>query len=247
MSVRTVLLCVLVLTFPVDAAAQPAPSGPLRVLFIGNSLTYTNDLPGMVAALPCFADGRAIEVHSVALADMSLADHLKKGAARAVLKSNRYDFVVLQQGPSALPASRKELLDSVRRFAPDIKAAGARPAMLSVWPSWLRRDDFDAVNESYRLAAEAIDAMLLPIGEAWRAAWRRDPGFPLYSGDEVHPSPLGTYLGALVVCSAFGGRSPKELSGPLTINGKPLVLPKTYLDFAIASAAETMARFPVAK
>ena len=218
----------------------------LRVLFIGNSLTSTNDLPAMVAALPCFANGRTIEVQTVAGPDMSLSDHFKKGTARPILKSSRWDVVVLQQGPSTLPASRKELLESVRRFAPEIKASGGRPAMLAVWPSWQRRDDFDAVMESYRLAADAIDAMLLPVGEAWRAAWRRDPGLPLYSGDEIHPSPLGTYLGALVVCSAFGGRPPMELSRSITVNGKPLVLPRAHVDFALASAAETLKRFPIA-
>jgi hypothetical protein len=231
------------------ARAQPAAAPPaaVRVLFIGNSLTYTNDMPAMVAAMPCFADGRAIQVEAVVGPDLSLADHFKKGTARAALKQQRWDVVVMQQGPSALPASRKELLQSVSRFAPEIRAAGAQPAMLMVWPSWQRREDFDNVTESYRLASEAIDALQWPVGEAWRAAWRRDPGLPLYLGDEVHPSPLGTYLGALVVCSALGGRSPLELPASIVVNGKPLVLPRAHTDFAAASAAETLARFPAAR
>jgi hypothetical protein len=245
---RAGLIALFFAALPPGAAAQAAqPAAPLRVLFIGNSLTSANDLPGMVAAMPCFADGRTIDIHTVTLPDMSLADHYKKAAARSVLKSNRYDLVILQQGPSSLPASRKELLDSVRRFAPEIKAAGARPAMLSVWPSWQRRSDFDAVTESYRLAAEAIDALVLPMGEAWRAAWRRDPGLPLYSGDEVHPSPLGSYLGALVICSALGGRPPSQLSGVIDVKGKPLVLPKSHVDVVVLSAAEALTRFPVAR
>jgi hypothetical protein len=41
--------------------------------------------------------------------------------------------------------------------------------------------------------------VLLPAGEAWRAAWRRDPELKLYGKDGFHPSILGSYLAALVV------------------------------------------------
>jgi hypothetical protein len=238
------LLLLLSLVVPAPVAADAQPAAPLRVLFIGNSLTYLNDLPGMVAAMPCFADGRAIEVETVAGANLSLADHLQKGTARAALTSGRWDIVVLQQGPSALPASRKELLDSVRLLAPEIKAAGARPAMFAVWPPWPRREDFNAVTDSYRQAAEAIGAIVLPVGEAWRAAWRRDQGLPLYAADDVHPSPLGSYLGALVICSALGGRPAQDLPASIVVKGKPLALPRAHADFAAASAAETLLRFP---
>jgi hypothetical protein len=241
------LVCLLLafsLVVPTYAAAQAPLVAPLRVLFVGNSLTYVNDLPAMVAAMPCFEDGRAIVVQTIADANMSLADHFKKGTARAALKPGRWDIVVMQQGPSALPASRRELLDSVRRFAPEIKAAGARPAMFAVWPSWQQRDDFDAVTESYQQAANAIGALVLPVGEAWRAAWRRDAGLPLYAADDVHPSPLGSYLGALVICSVLGGRPPQDLPAPILVRGKPLALPRAYTDFAAASAAETLLRFP---
>jgi hypothetical protein len=225
---------------PQAPAAQPAP---YRILFVGNSLTSSNDVPAMVASLPCFADARPISVQTIAVADSSLADHLKGGTLRAALTVERWDLVVLQQGPSALAASRKELLDSAARLKPLIAAAGARPAMFMVWPSWQRRADFDAVTESYRQAGAAIDALLLPVGEAWRAAWRREPGLPLYAGDEIHASPLGSYLAALVICSAIGGRPPADVAGPPVIKGKPLALPRAHIDYAVASAAETLARF----
>ena len=51
-----------------NGAVDPRPATPsatFRVLFIGNSLTYTNDLPGTVAALGGSA-GPTITVASVA-------------------------------------------------------------------------------------------------------------------------------------------------------------------------------------
>ena len=41
--------------------------------------------------------------------------------------------------------------------------------------------------------------MLMPVGEAWRGAWRQNPDAPLYGPDGFHPTPTGTYLAALVI------------------------------------------------
>ena len=46
----------------VQSASTPALQKPHRVLFIGNSLTYANDLPGLVQALAKEADMRVARV-----------------------------------------------------------------------------------------------------------------------------------------------------------------------------------------
>ena len=177
-------------------AWQPSAS-PARLLFIGNSLTYENDLPGMVCLLARSA-GRPLVCESVARPDYGLEDHWRDGEARKAIAAGRWDIVVLQQGPSALPESRRVLIDYTRRFDAEIKKAGARTALYLVWPSRARRGDFEAVSRSYRAAAQAVGATLLPVGEAWRAAWALDDGLPLYQADGFHPSDAGTYLAALV-------------------------------------------------
>ncbi len=53
--------------------------------------------------------------------------------------------------------------------------------------------------------------MLFPVGEAWLAAWRRDPSVPLYGPDGFHPTPTATYLAALVIYQQVTGRSPAGL------------------------------------
>lgn len=185
---------------------------PLRILFVGNSLTTANDLPATVAAMPCLADGRTLEIATVVAPDTSLADHLARGEVITRLRRERWHLVVLQQGPSALEESRTQLLASVGQLAPLIRAAGARPAMFMVWPSMERLGDRDRVSESYRLAAQAVNAVLFPVGDAWRAALARDPGLPLYGNDGFHPSPLGSDLAALVICAAIGNRAPADIA-----------------------------------
>ncbi|HWS71711.1 MAG TPA: hypothetical protein VN605_06330, partial [Thermoanaerobaculia bacterium] len=180
-------------------AAQPlVPT--VRILFIGNSLTYTNDLPHMVAAIGAIARVRIV-TGMVAKPDYSLEDHLDDGAAAIALRHGSWDYVVMQQGPSALPESRVILIRDAQRWATLIAAVHAKPAMLMVWPERWRLYDLDRVAESYRLAAEAIHGAFIPAGNAWRRA----PLLPVYGADDFHPTPIGTYLAALTVYRTLFG------------------------------------------
>jgi hypothetical protein len=200
-----------------EAPSSPDPAGSsagARVLFIGNSLTQYNGLSGMVRALARQA-GEPLSVEEITFPGFSLEDHWNDGNARRVIGRGGWRYVVLQQGPSSLPESRDNLLLWAGRFNQEIRRAGARPAFYSVWPDITRSGFFDDVSESYRQAAAATDGLLLPAGEAWRAAWRRQPDFQLYGSDQFHPSVRGTYLAALVICAQVLGRSPVGLATPL--------------------------------
>lgn len=187
------------------AAQAEAPE--LRVLFVGNSLTETNDLPAVVASMAQRA-GKAIQVGAITLPGASLEDQWKDGRARQALATRSWDVIVMQQGPSALPESQVDLRRWAIRWADEARAVGTRPALLTVWSESYRRAVLTEVIASYRRAAQATNAELLPAGAAWRLAWRCEPRLPLYGRDGFHPSALGTYTAALVVY----GRLFKRLS-----------------------------------
>jgi hypothetical protein len=157
------------------------------------------------------------------VADFSLEDHWKDGAAAREIARGDWDVVVLQQGPSALPESRVLLIEYARRFADVIRAAGARPALYMVWPQANRSFDFDRAVESYVLAADSIDGILLPVAEAWRAAWRSDPAAPLYAADGLHPTAAGSYLAALVMAEQLLGVAPVGMPARIDVRGGGLV------------------------
>jgi hypothetical protein len=205
-----------------QAVVQPDLSGTgPRVLFIGNSLTYYNDLPGMVAALSRAAgDTAPLVVGSLTAPGFALEDHLADGNASRAIATGGWNVVVLQQGPSSLPESRQILIRDTRIFAEQIRAVGAEPALYSVWPERSRFNDFDRASESYRLAADTVDGLLFPAGEAWRAAWRRDSTLPLYGPDEFHPSSLGTYLAALVIYARLRNRSAVGLPAEVSVGNQ---------------------------
>lgn len=190
--------------------ADPLPDDAVRVLFVGNSLTYTHDLPALVAAFAAH-DGRPLGVETVAYPNFSLEDHWHRGGARGALATGRYDAVVLQQGPSSLPENAEHLRRWVARWAEEAHAHGTDAAVYMVWPAADRRAALAAVEASYTAAADSAGARLLPAGSAWREAWDRDDALPLYGPDGFHPSETGTYLAALVVYGGLTGASLEAL------------------------------------
>lgn len=177
------------------------------LLFIGNSLTAANDLPAQLEAMGR-ASGIAIHCTMVAKPDFSLEDHWADGEARKAIARGGWSHVILQQGPSALPESRVLLNEYAGRFDREIRRARARPSFFMVWPSAARSGDFDGVSASYAGAASLTAGVLMPAGDAWRAAWRREPGLALYGPDGFHPSRLGSYLAALTIFHTLTGRFP---------------------------------------
>jgi hypothetical protein len=216
------------------APTAAAPDETMRVLFIGNSLTAANDLPDTVESLSRARGGQTVEATAITASNFSLEDHWNQGSARATVAKGNWSFVVLQQGPSALPESRVLLREYARRFAGEARKTGARTALYMVWPSKARSRDFDAVSESYALAARDADGVLIPAGDAWREVWRRDPETTLYGSDDFHPSALGSYVAALTIWRALSGASVVGLPGPSSIPPGMLPLLQVAADRAAA-------------
>jgi len=218
-------------------AAQEDDHGDgLSVLFIGNSLTYTNDLPEMLSSLLEWGGLAVDRIESEARPDFGLPDHwLSKTTMRAIA-SHDWDYVILQQGPSATEG-RPYLLEYSEMFAVEIRKVGAQPALFMVWPSAQRLRDFPGVADSYRSAARDVDGLLLPAGEAWMATWRRDPEVRLYGRDGFHPSRLGTYLAALVIYQQLTQLDPRKLPalipGPVSDDELPEELAKLLQEAAV--------------
>ena len=221
-------------------SAPRDPPGTIAVLMIGNSLTDANQLPGMIEALS-ESLGTKLRVHTAILHGAALEDHWSSGSARVSLRSRDWHFVVLQQGPSALETSRVHLREWTARFATEIRSAGGRPALYMVWPMLERFGDFDRVAESYTLAAADVDGLLLPVGDAWRAAWRRDPDLALYGPDDFHPSVAGSYLAALVMHARLSGTSPVGAPARVRVGGVVLGVDDATAAVLQDAAAEAIA------
>ena len=219
--------------------------GGHHVLFIGNSLTYTNDLPGLVSDLAASV-GDTIRVMSVAQANFAVIDHaLGLSNAVDVIKSQKWDMVVLQQGPTTVGVNRDTLIIATKMLDPIVKAQGGVTAQLMTWPQSSQPQLFSAVLASSEAAAKSVSGgVLIPAGEAWRAALEQNPSLPLYGGDGYHPGALGTYLTALVVYEKVTHHDARLLPGTAAVFGSQLSTDEATLRFLQTIAHETVAKYP---
>ena len=220
------------------------PEGGHHVLFIGNSLTFTNNLPGTVAAL-AKAAGDTIRVGEVTLPNFAVIDHaMGMSNAIDVIKSQSWELVVLQQGPTTTAINRDTLIIATKALDPIVKAAGGRTAQMMTWPQSAFPQQFPAVRASSLAASKSVEGgMFIPAGEAWRVALERDPSINLYGPDGYHPAPLGTYLAALVIYEKVTGHDARALPRTAVVDGVTLSLPETTVRFLQDVAHEVVSLF----
>ena len=203
----TWLLVAFLAIFPAaGASSEPAPKA-LRVLFIGNDLIDSTEIPARVAKL-AQALGRAARIESLTTANYTLQDHFQEPHTAAEIRKG-WDVVVLQQGPSARDPERAQLAEYGKRLAALAREAGAKPAFLMTWPRSDRVAEFRDVIAAYREVAEVSKAMLLPAGEAWLRALGVDKRVRLY-GDLTHPASLGSDLAVLTIYLSLFPAGPQE-------------------------------------
>jgi len=199
-----------------------APRGTTRVLFIGNSYTKSGDLPNMFLEL-AKAGGHRVEVGMSAQGGWDLRDHLKKDRAANAISSKKWQYVVLQE-QSLLPAfqqARDEMMyPAAREFDSLIKKQGAKTVFFVTWgyqmgvpQGGIKSYEImqDEIDKGYSEIAKELDAMLAPVGTAWRIVAREHPDMKLWQGDGSHPATRGTYLAACVFYATIFKESPVGL------------------------------------
>jgi hypothetical protein len=204
-------------TPPANGQPLELPKGkPVRVLFIGNSLTATNNLPAVVQSMAA-SGGIRLEYEACMPGGVNLEDHWSDGHCRPLLSGKKWDCVVLQQGPSSRPENQANLRQWSIHWADEARRVGAKPALYMVWPYQAQRNGFEQVILSYSSAAKAAKALLLPAGVSWDAASRTSPDISLYSSDRLHPTAEGTYLAALVITNRLTGVKVREVPAHLSL------------------------------
>jgi len=184
-------------------------------------------------------------VASAVGANLGIIDHLNGGStAVEQLRRSRWNWVVLQQGPTPAGVCRDSLVLWTEQFASLIESAGAKPALVMTWPGVTHRNLFDEVRVSFQAASVGVSGVFVPAGEAWRGAWAEDSTLALYGGDGFHPSPIGTFLTALVVYERLTGRDVRTLPARAFASGRELPLPTGTITLLQRAAHEANVRFP---
>ena len=202
-----------------------------KILFIGNSYTFVNDLPNTFAKL-AKSGGHNVEVGMSAQGGWRLADHVASSETLQLLNSTKWNVVVLQeqsQIPSVEPARSQEMYPAARELVQKIKKIGAVPILFI---TWAHRDGMpengmnnyesmqSEINKGYLGIAHELNAPVAPVGSAWLTVVKDHPEFVLWQEDGSHPTEQGTYLAACVFYAVIFRESPDGLTYRASLSGE---------------------------
>lgn len=205
---------------------QGSTTDPLRILFIGNSYTYYNDLPGTVRRLAASRQP-AIEVIDAMVTrpgyslDLHWRDEQVKNTigSGTAIDGEAWDLVVIQEQSQAPLNKQQRMLDHARLLATKARSVGARPVLYMTWAPLRRPAMIEILATAYEDVGKAIEAPVAPVGRAWQRAIEQRPDLRLHSPDGSHPAPTGTYLAACVLYATLTGEDPRGLS-PLDLDAE---------------------------
>jgi hypothetical protein len=201
------VILIALLAAVVQAAEAPSP---IRVHFVGNSFTFGNDLPGLVAELGRSLDPPVrLEVGMTARDGMTLEQHWREGDIVRRLREEDWDILVLQEQGSRPITDPDRMEHSVRRFAAAARDAGAEVILFQTWARVGQPETDIPRAATYRRLADAVGARLAPVGDAWGRARAELPAVVLHADDGVHANRAGAYLSAAVLLGVIAGRSPE--------------------------------------
>jgi hypothetical protein len=232
-------LCLFVVGLAFAAALQARQdAADKRVLFIGNSYTYFNDLPAIFSTLAEAGHQGKVDTLMIAPGGKQLRDHWEKGEALKALQQGKWDYVVLQDqsllGTSYYVEGHPRVVTDqffkpyAEKWAAAIRNAGAVPVFYLTWARKDSPEDQAELNYAYFHAAQESKSLVAPAGIAWDLVRKRQPSIELFYKDGSHPSPAGSYLTACAFYASVFDKNPAGL--PSRISGVPVNLETEQLE-----------------
>jgi len=218
--------------------ADSPSSASLKVLFIGNSLTYTNQIPLIFQSLVLENNpNQQLKITEVVASGLTLEEHWQDGtAARIISQQGPWNYVVLQEQSSRSWWDPDKTAIYFRLFEEQIKRAGAKTILFETWCDEQEMQYHEALRLKFQTLVSKTHSPVAPVGDAWILAKRQCPDAQLYQGDGHHPSLTGAYLAACVFYGKLLGKSPEGVANTLS-------LPSFYgLEGNSVNLSEEMAR-----
>jgi hypothetical protein len=188
-------------------ARTPRDPNVIRLLFIGNSLTYFNEMPELTQRIAS-REARPLRVEQVTWSGMSLEQHWEKGEALKRLWIHHWDYVVMQERSGVDPIDRYDNFAKwVTVFADEARKSGATPFLFQTYDLHDRRAE---LTGAFERAARNAGVRLVPVARARYSLLDRK-AFSNLEDDGLHPNLAGSYLIACAVYAMIYGKSPVGL------------------------------------
>lgn len=230
---RFMMLAALIVATVLTLSAQSSK----KVLFIGNSYVYTNDLPTALKtiALGC---GDTLDYSQSTPGGCTFKQHLTNSTTMGYVNAGGWDNVILQE-QSQLPSFpigqvQNECFPYAQQLCQQIRNVTPSTGIV-FFMTWGRKNG-DASNCTnypplctyqgmdsllywrYMQMAEDNSAIVSPVGRVWHVIRDNHPEIELYSSDESHPSVAGTYAAAVTFYTILFRKSPSCITNNLTVD-----------------------------
>lgn len=210
---------------------------PKKVLFIGNSYTYVNDLPGMIKQMG-ESTRDLMDYEEVTSGGASFSQHCSSSGAIEKIGQGGWDAVVLQ-GQSQEPSFPwSQFAEETYPYACQLADAVYEKndcAEVIFYMTWGRKNGdsynaqfFDSLATyegmddllcaRYTYMARENNASVSPVGKVWRKLRAEHPDIELYQSDESHPSAFGSYAAACAFYTLIFRKDPTSIATDLSID-----------------------------
>lgn len=199
----------------------------MKVLFIGNSYTYYNEMPKLLEAL-AQGNGKELTTHQVTKGGWYLHKYLDEknefhDKLMALMAENRYDVCFLQEQSMCPYLDYERFTDGAKRM---MKLLEGVVGEFVLYQTWARKEGSPSL-ETHSLTAEEFGEGIVcayekfgaemglrvsPVGRKFAAMRKADQETELYNEDKSHPSYAGSCLAALQHYKTLFGEVPADTS-----------------------------------
>lgn len=205
-----------------------------KVLFLGNSYTYVNDLPQIISELAT-STGDVLIYDSNLIGGYTLLDHSTNTISQNKILSNDWDYIVLQeqsQTPAFInPTAFMDGFSSLNTFISQNKPC-AQIASFMTWgyengdaqncasnPTVCTYDGMQNIlRDRYLEFSDLYESEVTPVGVVWKYIRENHPAISLYQSDGSHPSLSGSYIAACCFYTSLFRKDPTLITNNLGLD-----------------------------
>lgn len=219
------LLCTLWLFFcqhPLQALEQKEDKRPwsklisnsndpkaLKILFVGHSKFYINNLPGMFATITKIQNPKLpLKIGCVYGSSYTLQEHWENKLAKKMIREKSpWDYVVFIARSGNPVKKPREVEVYLNLFSQEIK--GVKSKMILTENFSGNKTEYAKIHHATQKLAKKFNCAILPVGTAWNLVQVSNPKIKLFASDNHHPNINGTYLMSTVCYSYFFNKKSK--------------------------------------
>lgn len=225
-----------------------------RVLMIGNSYTYYNDLWDLLTEV-AESGGYTFTVDHVTQGGYYLDQYTWEGDPFAaqlsdLLAENTYDYVFLQEQSTAPINNVERFENGVTALYEKATENGAAVVLYQTWGrqtgspalsanGWTNKGMTEDLKASYEALAEKLGTAVSPVGTAFYDVHTNHKDINLYDPDTTHPSLEGSLLAAYCHYATLTNDDPRNVTYDAGLSSETTaVLKQAAYDAVFPATAE---------